>query len=235
MCLCVCARACVRVCVCVCVSLCVCAWYVVFVSACALCSVFVCVSVCCVFVDLYYYYYYFCDPLHRWGGTRQRNEPWELQLVVLYSHPAVCTAVVFSVCIYVSMYALALFVCVTCFSLTGGAVRDSAMSRGNFNWWFSRPLRRMTTSDACSPHSPRRAGYTGYAAQPFHTTIWNAPTFTTRLQCAMHRQFIYKGLTRPSQRNRSALFTETKKHSPNASARANNTLQVARPPHRGAC
>jgi len=30
-------------------------------------------------------------------------------------------------------------------------------------------------------------------------------------------------------------FTETKKHSPNTGARANNTLQVTRPPHRGAC
>jgi len=31
-----------------------------------------------------------------------------------------------------------------------------------------------------------------------------------------------------------AQFTETKKHSPNTGARANNTLQVARPPHWGA-
>jgi len=30
------------------------------------------------------------------------------------------------------------------------------------------------------------------------------------------------------------MFTETKKHSPNTGARANNTLQVTRPPQRGA-
>ena len=30
-------------------------------------------------------------------------------------------------------------------------------------------------------------------------------------------------------------FTETKKHSPNTGARANNILQATRPPHRGAC
>ena len=34
---------------------------------------------------------------------------------------------------------------------------------------------------------------------------------------------------------RARAHTETKTHSPNTGARANNTPQVARPPHRGAC
>jgi len=32
-----------------------------------------------------------------------------------------------------------------------------------------------------------------------------------------------------------AVHTEAKKHSPNTGARAHNTLQVTRQPHRGAC